>query len=126
MPAHNYNSECGAGRTVGNCVELARDGKPYRFSRQLKPCQSRLDRPVSPGAASGAAASEAALPRAHRKLCAQRETDAFVNWEQDQHGDWHSRFVFPGKTEDSIDVDRISNMDVINPFDFFVEPYAEN
>jgi hypothetical protein len=35
--------------------------------------------------------------------------------------------VFPRKTEEfSIDVDLISDMAVINPFDFFLEPYAAN
>ncbi|BET68938.1 transglutaminase family protein [Opitutales bacterium ASA1] len=49
----------------------------------------------------------------------------FVNWQQDPHSNLLARIVFPEKiSELSITVDLVAEMAVFNPFDFFLEPQA--
>lgn len=88
----------------------------YSYDRPvaLSPHEVRL-RPAAHSRTLVPSYSLSVLPASH-----------FLNWQQDANGNFVARFVFPDKTRElRFTVDLVADMTVINPFDFFIEQYAE-
>ncbi len=51
----------------------------------------------------------------------------FINWQQDPYSNYVARLVFPEPADHlEISVNLVAEMTVINPFDFFIDTYAEH
>ena len=65
----------------------------------------------------------------HSRVFAEgRPAEHFLNWQQDPFGNFVARYVFPEKRARwwSTSPGLVLEMVTINPFDFFVEEYADN
>ena len=68
------------------------------------------------------------MPKPHFKLRPHGAAGAaLLHWQQDPFANWVGRFVFRGKTAALwLTVDLQAEIARVNPFDFFLEPYAES
>ncbi len=52
--------------------------------------------------------------------------EPFINWQQDPFSNWNARLVFPDKMKEfAVEVELVAEMAVHDPFDFFLDEYAQ-
>jgi uncharacterized protein (DUF2126 family)/transglutaminase-like putative cysteine protease len=69
-------------------------------------------------------------PHCRTRILAYSQTiqpaEHFINWQQDPQSNYLARVVFPKPARElRIEVDLVAEMAVLNPFDFFLETYAQ-
>ena len=94
-------------------------GAPHQL--HVRPTGARCIR-----TSSGCVRRRTPAPRSRPTRCTVEPADHFINWQQDAFGNFLARLVFPNRTRElTITVGLIADLKVINPFDFFIEEYAE-